>query len=303
MTRVLGPKPKGKADAGLLDRVGHQILAASAQAREKVEGWLADNAASGGALEDGSPGSSPQSSPDNKGLMTRVLGPKPNEDAGLMTRVLGPKPTPEAGVMTRMLGPEHMFKPADPTLDIHGRPLAGPQREGLGDPLPTDPTNRAARAAGLPFQSQAPPTDPQLQHMSQPAHSSGGGYERPPTDPRFMQGPNSQLSGAPPYAAQEHDPQMTARSNIPLPHGERSRDEPFSAMQSQAAPPTDPQLLRAQYGMLPSPSDMHRPPSNATVVPSTRLPAGSAPPTDPQLQAWGSQMPAQSGGYGGYRPS
>lgn len=247
MTRVLGPKPGKKDNEGILDRIG---------ARE--EGGFLDRVFGGK--------SQGAESAQQNGTQPPVAFQK---NPGIATAILGPKPTEEAGMLTRVLGPNHMFKPADPSMDIHGRPLAGAHMDASAnrypsDSMPTDVTNRAAASAGLPYHTQAPgqapPTNPQLQPMPQQTYGAGA-YEAPPTDPRLpnMQAPNASLAGSPPYGMQ---------TQMPPGYG---------------APPTDPQLQRV---------------GNAPQTDPQLQPWGAQ---GPGPNAMATAVP--HGGYGGYRPS
>lgn len=101
------------------------------------------------------------------GLLTRLLGPRPTKDASLMTRILGPKPSEEAGLMTRLLGPEHIFTEVKEPSDLE-RALAARPHPSSGSRCVVPPEQRGqswaqpqTRLLGSGQQNQSCCTQPQ----------------------------------------------------------------------------------------------------------------------------------------------
>lgn len=231
-----------------------------------------------------------------RGFLTRMVGPKPTEDAGLLTRMFGAKPTEDAGLLTRVLGAkprqeasilERIFGEAD---DDRGDPHYD-QREqqhpqdmmatAYDSHVGPGPSNMMATAYGGPpgsrsqmsaYGAGAPPTDPQLHHLNPQNPRPGPGYGQPAYGhPGYETPPNTQQNARP----------------SPAPYGGMGGIPEYGGM-GGGAPPTDPQMHSHQgYGGHPAPHEPYgngrQPPYGNSSCMDTAYHNNFAPGTDPQM--------------------
>jgi len=255
---------------------------------------------------------------ENAGLLTRVLGPKPNEESGILERVFGAdhgifkwgKGNLDENDVTNhdMFRPGEISQPqhvADTNRNYNDVPLMTGAVERSEGP-PTDPhmysqnMNKLAAASiespykptGEQARYSAPPTDPQLQHMS------GTGSQQ--NQQHLLAGFSSAQSGRPSSqnSVPPTDPKLV-QATVASPHLQKQNFRPEDRSYHGSAPPTDPKLLQYRHG----PSGFEpAPPSSQQRSFSLERQAshGSAPPIDPKLQGYGV---THQGGYGSAPPT